>query len=186
VAADTQLPSAPTNLVATDVQMTSVKITWTASTDNVGVKEYRVYVDGALKTTTIDLSVTLSALTASTAYSIYVVAVDAAGNVSAASSSLKVTTNAIILSIEEVSISSQYEVFPNPCRDFIRIKFPKTVLFPDRIELIDIRGKVMAIPQISDEVNRAIQMDMTSYPAEIFFLRIESESGVIYKKIIKH
>jgi len=39
---ETQEPSAPGNLVATALGVSQVKLTWTASMDNVGVTEYEV------------------------------------------------------------------------------------------------------------------------------------------------
>jgi len=89
---DTQAPSVPTGLTAGTVTETSVALSWTASTDNVGVVGYDVYrgttkVGSATGTTYTD-----TGLTAATAYSYTVRAKDAAGNVSAASSALSVTT----------------------------------------------------------------------------------------------
>ncbi|WP_304413446.1 fibronectin type III domain-containing protein, partial [Cellulomonas sp. A375-1] len=82
----------PTGLTAGTVTETSVALSWTASTDNVGVVGYDVYrgttkVGSATGTTYTD-----TGLTAATAYSYTVRAKDAAGNVSAASSALSVTT----------------------------------------------------------------------------------------------
>jgi chitodextrinase len=42
---DTQSPTAPTNLSASNLSQTSLTLTWTASTDNVGVTGYDVYQD---------------------------------------------------------------------------------------------------------------------------------------------
>lgn len=89
---DTQAPTAPTNLASSSVTSTSATLSWTASTDNVGVTGYNIYQDGALVGTTTSTSYSVTGLTASTTYSFYVVAYDAAGNVSSASSSLSVTT----------------------------------------------------------------------------------------------
>ena len=44
---DTTAPSVPTGLAATTPSTTSVKLTWNASTDNVGVAGYDVFRDGA-------------------------------------------------------------------------------------------------------------------------------------------
>jgi chitodextrinase len=52
-----------------------------------------VYVDGALTATVTGTTYSLSGLTAGTAYSTYIVAVDNAENVSSASSALKATTS---------------------------------------------------------------------------------------------
>ncbi|PWW08730.1 putative carbohydrate-binding protein with CBM5 and CBM33 domain [Paenibacillus cellulosilyticus] len=91
-AADTEAPSRPTGLAASSVTESVVTLSWTASTDNVGVAKYEVYRDGKLLVTTTSRSYTDSGLQASTAYSYTVIALDAAGNRSTASAALSVTT----------------------------------------------------------------------------------------------
>ncbi|MBF4465326.1 endonuclease [Flavobacterium sp. LC2016-12] len=90
---DTQSPTTPTSLASTSKTATSITVVWTASTDNVGVTGYDVYANSVLKTTVSGLSATITGLTASTSYSIYVKAKDAAGNASASSNTIAVTTN---------------------------------------------------------------------------------------------
>ncbi len=94
VVVDTQAPTAPTNLASSSVTSTSCSLSWTASTDNIGVTGYEVYKNGVLLTTVTTTSYAVTGLTASTAYTFYVKAKDAAGNVSAASSTINVTTSA--------------------------------------------------------------------------------------------
>ncbi|MFJ7128309.1 glycosyl hydrolase family 18 protein [Streptomyces sp. NPDC098101] len=69
-------PSAPGTPVASNVTNTSVKLTWTAATDDKGVKNYDVLRDGAKVTTTTALTYTDTGLTAGTDYSYTVVARD--------------------------------------------------------------------------------------------------------------
>jgi chitinase len=90
---DTQAPTAPGNLSSTGKTSTSVSLAWTASTDNVGVTGYEVFRGGTSVTTVTGTSATVSGLTASTAYTFTVKAKDAAGNTSAASNALTVTTD---------------------------------------------------------------------------------------------
>jgi endonuclease I len=90
---DTQAPTTPSSLAATTKTATSVSLSWTASTDNIGVTGYDVYMNSALKTTVSTLTATISGLTASTAYSFYIKAKDAAGNTSASSNTVSATTN---------------------------------------------------------------------------------------------
>ncbi|WP_369013770.1 endonuclease [Flavobacterium anhuiense] len=90
---DTQAPTAPTNLASTSTTATSISLSWTASTDNVAVTGYDVYANSVLRTTVSSTTATITGLTASTAYSIYVKAKDAAGNASASSNTISVTTN---------------------------------------------------------------------------------------------
>ncbi|GAA3455179.1 fibronectin type III domain-containing protein [Dactylosporangium matsuzakiense] len=91
---DTTPPSAPTGLTAPAKTDTSVSLSWNASTDNVGVTGYRVLRGGVQVGTAASPSYTDTGLTASTAYTYTVQAYDAAGNTSAASSALSVTTSA--------------------------------------------------------------------------------------------
>jgi len=43
---DTQAPTAPTSLVTSTITTTSLILSWTAATDNIGVTAYDVYMDG--------------------------------------------------------------------------------------------------------------------------------------------
>lgn len=89
---DSEAPSAPANLTVTGVTSTSVALSWTASTDNVAVSGYDVYVDNAFKTSVTSTSAAISGLAPSTTYMIYVVARDAAGNKSNSSATLQAQT----------------------------------------------------------------------------------------------
>lgn len=89
---DTQAPSTPTSLSASGTTQTTTNLSWNASTDNVGVTGYNVYVGGTNIGTVTGTGANLTGLTASTTYSIYVTAVDAAGNESGASNTISVTT----------------------------------------------------------------------------------------------
>lgn len=88
---DRVAPSAPTNLASATHTATSVGLSWTASTDNIGVTGYNVYANGVKKGTTATLSTTVAGLTTSTPYLFTVKALDAKGNESAASNSVSVT-----------------------------------------------------------------------------------------------
>ncbi len=90
---DTQAPTAPTSLASTSKTAVSISLSWNASTDNAAVTGYDVYANSAYKTTVSGTTATITGLTASTSYSIYVKAKDAAGNTSASSNTISVTTN---------------------------------------------------------------------------------------------
>ena len=91
---DAQAPTAPTSLASTSKTATSISLSWNASSDNIAVTSYDIYANSTFKTTVSGSTATITGLTASTSYSIYVKAKDAAGNTSASSSTIAVTTNA--------------------------------------------------------------------------------------------
>jgi Zn-dependent metalloprotease/chitodextrinase len=91
---DTQAPTAPSNLRSTGSTTTSVTLAWDASTDNVGVTAYDVYSGSTVATTATGTSATVTGLAADTAYTFKVLAKDAAGNVSPASTAVTVRTQA--------------------------------------------------------------------------------------------
>ncbi|MBU7319362.1 fibronectin type III domain-containing protein [Paenibacillus oleatilyticus] len=90
---DTQPPTAPSGLKATGKTSNSVTLAWNASTDNVGVTGYDVYNGSAVAASVTGTTATIGGLSANTAYTFTVKAKDAAGNVSAASQAVTVTTD---------------------------------------------------------------------------------------------
>ena len=93
-APDTTPPTVPTGLTATAVSASQISLSWTASTDNVGVTGYNIYRSGTKVNTTTTTSFQDAGLAASTTFSYTVAAFDAAGNTSAQSASASATTQA--------------------------------------------------------------------------------------------
>lgn len=79
---DTESPSDPTNLVASNITSNSATLSWNASTDNVGVARYNVSIDGNVVGTSTTTSFDVTGLSELTLYNASVNAEDAAGNVS--------------------------------------------------------------------------------------------------------
>jgi endo-1,4-beta-xylanase len=96
--ADTTPPTRPGTPVAANVTDAGVTLAWTASTDDVGVAQYEVLQaasTGDLRVAaTPGTSVSLAGLRPSTTYGFSVRALDAAGNASAVSGTVTVTTGA--------------------------------------------------------------------------------------------
>lgn len=91
---DNQPPSQPGNLVITGKTNTSISLGWDASTDDIGVVKYEVYNGTALATEVPNTTATVSGLTPNTAYTLTVVAKDAAGNASQNSNEVVGNTDA--------------------------------------------------------------------------------------------
>lgn len=84
---DNIAPTTPTNVIASNPTATTIDVSWTASTDNVGVSYYDIYADAAYMGTSNTTSYTAQALSPETTYCFTVIAYDAAGNNSTESSS---------------------------------------------------------------------------------------------------
>jgi chitodextrinase len=117
VALDTTPPAAPSSLTATATSSTQINLSWTASTDNVGVTGYRVErCQGASCTnfaqigTSVATTFNDTGLAAATSYSYRVRATDAANNLSPYSAATSTSTGAppvISVTISPLSASVQ-------------------------------------------------------------------------------
>src|SRR6266853_1004344 len=87
-AADTTPPSTPTGLTGAAAGSTAANLSWSASTDNVGVTGYIVRRNGVQVATPATTSFADTGLSAATTYSYTVAARDAAGNISPDSTSV--------------------------------------------------------------------------------------------------
>ncbi len=111
---DDEAPTVPANLRTVSVTDQTASITWDASTDNIGVTGYNVYLDGALYQTVATPGLDVEGLTPGTSYTIVVEAIDAAGNISGFSNPLDLTTSncsseTVYLSdMQEVSVQNGY------------------------------------------------------------------------------
>ncbi|MDO9038014.1 MAG: endonuclease, partial [Lutibacter sp.] len=89
---DAEAPTAPSNLAASNITDNSATITWDASTDNVGVYDYLIYLNGVYVKSTTTTSISITNLSPNTSYNVTVKARDAASNYSSASTILNVST----------------------------------------------------------------------------------------------
>lgn len=89
---DTEAPSVPSGLTVTNTTTYSIDLSWSASTDNVGVSSYDVYVDGNLEASTSNINYTITGLSSNITYDLTVSARDIADNVSPQSAPLTVVT----------------------------------------------------------------------------------------------
>lgn len=95
--ADTEAPTVPTNLHATNIAADTLTLNWNAASDNLAVAGYQILRDDGSGTfvpidTAAGLSYTDAGRSPSTTYSYKISAYDAAGNYSAQSAQLDVTT----------------------------------------------------------------------------------------------
>lgn len=94
--AGTTAPTAPSNLTA-DPGDGQVTLSWSASTDNVGIESYSLYRNDQFVASTTGTSYSDTGLNDGTSYSYYVTAADPAGNASAQSNRVSATPSASCL-----------------------------------------------------------------------------------------
>jgi chitodextrinase len=109
---DTQAPSAPANLAASNPTQTTINLSWSASTDNIGVTGYDVYRGNTVIGTTANTTYRATGLTASTTYSFSVKAKDAAGNVSVASNVVTAATTETGSGSHDVKLTIVFDNYP--------------------------------------------------------------------------
>ena len=92
VCTDSQPPSTPSGLATSSVTQTAMKLSWNASSDNVGIAGYRLFLNGGQVGTSATTSFNFAGLTCGTSYTLGVAAYDAAGNVSGTAATTGVTS----------------------------------------------------------------------------------------------
>jgi chitodextrinase len=100
---DTAKPTIPANVSATAVSISQINLSWSVSTDNVGVVGYKIFRDGNEIDTATSSNYQDTSLTPNTTYAYTVSAYDAKNNTSNQSSSASATTGNIPASIQVTS-----------------------------------------------------------------------------------
>ncbi len=91
-AVDNTGPTAPSNLQLLSTFTNYANVSWAASTDEVGVGKYDIFINGSKTYTTTQTNFTIANLDSGQVYSVYVKARDAAGNYSSPSNQLIIST----------------------------------------------------------------------------------------------
>jgi chitodextrinase len=93
---DLQSPTRPSNLQAIEITDNLVRLRWSASQDNVGVKGYELYMNNAKIGEVTSTAARITRLQAQTTYTFKLVAFDASGNKSLFSNTLTLTTGSTV------------------------------------------------------------------------------------------
>ncbi len=153
---DDQAPGVVSGLIGQALSDQQIELTWQPSTDNVALAGYRVYRDGIEIGVAIETTYTDSGLSAQMSYSYYVVAFDGAGNESAPSETVSVTTEQVSLEIE-VRVASGSDDAEEGENGSIQLSSSDLELVDDvgaGNQLVGLRFAGLQIPQ-GVQVNRA-------------------------------
>ena len=184
---DTQAPTTPSSVSASNVTQTSADISWTASSDNVGVTGYEVFLNGSSIGTTTNTSAALTGLTANTTYTVGVVAFDAAGNTSATGSTTFTTLSSGGSGSEEIFghyFESGWDGWADGGSDCARYSGSRSYEGNYSIRLRDNSGTVSAMTLSNVDVSGFDELVLTFYfyaysmeNGEDFWVRFNDGSG---------
>ncbi|MCK4644614.1 MAG: S8 family serine peptidase [Candidatus Aminicenantes bacterium] len=180
---DEELPSTPTDLSTTPVSGSQVDLTWTESTDNVGVTGYNIYRDGVQVGTAETTGYSDTALQPNTTYSYYVEAYDAAGNESGSSDTASATT------LDQVTgqgfMLSKNSDFSTENREFATSDTLYIKIYSEFVDFNDLRKKEYKV----EDVNRKrMNGNLTNhfdgiYTASVSLLSLTPGAGKVSIKI---
>ena len=184
-AGDIVAPSVPTGLSALNVAPTSFTLSWTASTDAVGVTGYEVFQDGVSIGTTSSTSMDVTGLSPGNTYAMTVRAQDVVPNWSAQSSALNVTTESTT-AVNSVGIDiTGITVFPNPAKDEINLSLISASNDDAIVNIVNIGGRVVinsVYPIVVGPNN--IKMNASSLKSGIYFIKVVVGKDSYRSKII--
>jgi len=163
---DTTAPSAPSALRGSATGSTRVELSWSASTDDVAVAGYRIFRDGSPIATAPTPSYADTTVAPDTTSRYSVAAYDAAGNESARSAEVAVTTPASITSPTTMTFAPTDDAYVHSSfRDSNFGTEPTTIYDGDPVRRVLYKFTVANVP--STGVAKAI-------------LRVKSENGSVF------
>ena len=87
----------------------------------------------------------------------------------------------INVGINTYNINNQITVYPNPTTGELRIENGELRI--NNVEIYDVYGRKLNISQFSI-LNSQLKTDISHLPSGIYFLRIETDKGIVTKKVI--
>jgi predicted peptidase/chitodextrinase len=186
---DTEAPGVPTGINLASINDTNAVIQWVASTDNVQVTGYHIFVNGNQVGTSNTHSFHVTSLLPSTTYQIEVSAFDARGNESSKSTPIPLRTKPL----EELTTGLEgnggneltFSVYPNPLEQGSSFILVGT---SDRkgdleIRILDLIGKdVYSQPLSIDQFSKGVKIEQ-SLPVGVYIVLIGQERKTIHQKI---
>uniref|UniRef100_UPI0032169118 fibronectin type III domain-containing protein n=1 Tax=uncultured Draconibacterium sp. TaxID=1573823 RepID=UPI0032169118 len=167
---DETTPTIPGDLAAVPTD-SSVALSWTASTDNVGIAGYIIYLNGDSIGIETETSFTIDDLEDGTEYTFEVEAIDRVGN---RSTRALITHSTLVTGLETLE-SARLNVYPNPFSSFITIEAESE----GRAIIYDMSGKAMLHVTVNAGNNR---VDTSVLPNGIYLLKQGSYTVKLIKK----
>lgn len=169
---DSEAPSAPANLAAAPAG-NAIALSWTASTDNLGVVEgYVVYLNGDSVGVTPDAAYTFTGLTAATEYALAVAAFDPAGNCSD-TAQVTATTTATATGVRQVDKDNAV-AYPNPFDSYLVVQ----AAAGGEVIIYNLQGQVALRANVGAGSNR---IGTSALPQGVYIVRCGALSQLLVK-----
>jgi len=177
--ADNEPPTAPTNLNARAISDTQIDLSWTESIDNIGVVGYYIYRDNALVGSTANATYSDTGLQQRTTYSYYIMAFDAAGNVSDPSNTASAKTRRQSnhkLDASVCPVDLAISASPNPFNATTRISYSLTEPARITLEIYNIRGQRVTTLEDGWKSSGVHSVNWTAdnYATGMYFVRLNT------------
>ena len=167
---DSSAPSVPSGLTAVPAE-TAITLSWTASTDNVGVVRYVVFLNGDSAGATADTSYIFTGLTAGTEYALAVSATDAAGNCSEQAQVTATTTTAT--GVQQVGKDNAI-AYPNPFGSYLVVQ----AAAGGEVIIYNLQGQVALRANVGAGSNR---IGTSALPQGVYIVRCGALSQLLVK-----
>lgn len=154
-----------------DTETGKAKFNYTGS-DNTGIMEYYIYMDGAVIDTTTSGTFRTDSLAVGT-YTFEVVAKDFGGNLSDPSSSVQVE----VISVSVKSIGKlDIKIYPNPVNDVLTIANLENI---SRVDILSITGQYLGT--FNNNRSPRMRINTSDLAKGMYILKIYSEESTIYQ-----
>lgn len=169
---DITAPTAPTNLRKSASTTTTLTVAWNASTDNVAVTGYKLFLNGTYKATTTALTYKFTGLTTKTSYTVGVSAIDGAGNESGITSISGASTKSGSINNETENTLTEVALYPNPT-----VSLLKVTGVSEMRELIisDVSGKQINVLKVAN--SKLASVDVSGYKQGVYILKVIYTDG---------
>jgi chitodextrinase len=184
---DTEAPSTPEGLNATNITQSSCTINWNASTDNVGVTGYYIYMVasdgsdlliGSSQTTYFDIK----KLNPLPFYQFRVQSVDKTGNESELSNSIGIN----LMQFDDVNVGKRglLKIYPNPAKERVIVDFSAIhSSSPITVKVNDLTGRVL-YTQTVDRGKTQISFPSSQFYSGLYLVTIESNNFRLIEKLV--
>ena len=179
-------PSAPSSLTATTASSSQINVAWSNVSNEDGYKIYRATSSGGsysqIGTTGANVtSYPDNGLPSNTEYCYKVKAYNSAGN--SGFSPYDCATTNDPTNISDVILNKIIKIYPNPAKDILYIETTGSGLFIKNIEIFSGIGKSVYRSDF-DNTNNLIKIPLTNFHPGIYFIKTQTNNGIITRKII--